>query len=66
MNITLQIRYISFWTILTLISRKSVKKVSREAQKHLNNIWVISPIINKRLYLTLFDLATTSWVFTTT
>ena len=27
-------------------------------------IWVISPIIDKRLYLTLFDLATTSWVFT--
>ena len=26
-------------------------------------IWVISPIIDKRLYLTLFDLATTSWVF---
>ena len=31
------------------------------------NIWVISPIIiDKRLYLTLFDLATTSWVFTIT
>ena len=28
------------------------------------NIWVISPIIHKRLYLTLFDSATTSWVFT--
>ena len=25
---------------------------------------VISPIIDKRLYLNLFDLATTSWVFT--
>ena len=29
-------------------------------------IWVISPIIDKRLYLTLFDLVTTSWVFTIT
>ena len=29
-------------------------------------IWVISPIIDKRLYLTLFDLATTSQVFTIT
>ena len=26
----------------------------------------ISPIIDKRLYLTLFDLATTSWVITIT
>ena len=32
----------------------------------VNYIWVISPIIDKRLYLTLFDLATTSWVFTIT
>ena len=30
------------------------------------NIGVISPIIDKRLYLTLFNLATTSWVFTIT
>ena len=30
------------------------------------SIWVISPIIDKLLYLTLFDLATTSWVFTIT
>ena len=29
-------------------------------------IQLISPIIDKRLYLTLFDLATTSWVFTIT
>ena len=30
------------------------------------NICVISPIIDKRLYVTLFDLATTLWVFTFT
>ena len=32
----------------------------------VDSIWVISLIIDKRLYLTLCDLATTSWVFTTT
>ena len=32
----------------------------------MSNIWMISPIIDKSLYLTLFDLATTSWVFTIT
>ena len=31
-----------------------------------NRTWLISPIIDKRLYLTLFDWATTSWVFTMT
>ena len=30
----------------------------------LANIWVISPIIDERLYLTVFDLATTARVFT--
>ena len=37
--------------------------------KYTLNICVISPIIDKRLYLFdlyLFDLATTSWVFTIT
>ena len=33
---------------------------------YISSLWVISPIINKRLYLTLFELATTPWVFTIT
>ena len=45
------------------VLKKKYFFLRRKATKY---ICVISPIIDKRLYLTLFDLATTPWVFTIT
>ena len=66
---------INFLQFIILTVRRQIYLARKRRKKRLQDssvatlksyIWVISPIIDKCLYLTLFDLATTSWIFTIT
>ena len=54
------------YPIIILTHNKYSPNLNHTKTLRYKYIWVISPIIDNRLYLTLFDLATTSWVFTIT